>query len=94
MQKLPLCSIYKSSKRDEMYLYVLKSEQLSRVPPELLTHFGTPHHVMDMLLNEKRKLARVDKELVFASIEEKGFFLQMPPPQDEYVLKPKPGQFG
>lgn len=94
MQKLVVCSIYRSPKRDEMYLYVIKREQLSRVPAELLTIFGTPQHVMDMPLTEKRELARVETAKLLAALEEKGYFLQMPPPQDDYLIKPKPGQFG
>ncbi|HET8705735.1 MAG TPA: YcgL domain-containing protein [Pseudomonadales bacterium] len=94
MQKLVICSIYRSPKRDEMYLYVAKQDQLSRVPEELLTLFGTPTHVMDMPLTEKRQLARVETAKVLAALEENGYFLQMPPPQDDYLIKAKPGQFG
>lgn len=94
MNSLVICSVYRSPKRDEMYLYVAKKDQLSRVPAELLNLFGTPQHVMDIPLTEKRELARVDKTKLLASIEEKGYFLQMPPPQEEYLIKPKPGQFG
>jgi len=94
VNSLVICSVYRSPKRDEMYLYVAKKDQLSRVPAELLNLFGTPQHVMDIPLTEKRELARVDKTKLLASIEEKGYFLQMPPPQEEYLIKPKPGQFG
>ena len=43
---LLLLAVYKSSKKDEMYLYVPKADGLSRVPPALLQIFGTPIHVM------------------------------------------------
>ncbi|MFB3105055.1 MAG: YcgL domain-containing protein, partial [Pseudomonadales bacterium] len=35
-------TIYRSSKRDGMYLYVDRDELLSRVPEELLKRFGRP----------------------------------------------------
>lgn len=81
-----ICSIYKSSKKDEMYLYVDKLEQLSRVPEVLLKMFGTPIHVFDMLLTPEKVLSRIEAPKVLADIEEKGFFLQMPPAKEDYLL--------
>ncbi len=45
-----ICSIYRSLKRNEMYLYVLKSDALERVPEPLLAAFGKPHHAFDLVL--------------------------------------------
>ncbi|MBT3146775.1 YcgL domain-containing protein [Neptunomonas phycophila] len=81
-----ICSIYKSSKKDEMYLYVDKRDVLTAVPEELMAMFGTAIHVMDMPMKEGRKLARVDVQKVLAGIADKGYFLQMPPPKDDYML--------
>ena len=81
-----ICSVFKSSKKDEMYLYVDKAEQLARVPDALKTMFGTPVHVFDMLVTPEKQLARVDAAKVLDEIQEKGFFLQMPPPKDDYML--------
>ena len=81
-----LCSIYKSPKKDEMYIYVSKHDGLKKVPDALLEMFGTPVHVMDLLLKPGKELARVDAEKVVSEIQEKGFYLQMPPPKDDYVL--------
>lgn len=81
-----ICSVFKSSKKDEMYLYVDKAEQLNRVPDALKQMFGTPIHVFDMLITPEKELARVDTAQVLEDIEEKGFFLQMPPAKDDYML--------
>lgn len=81
-----ICSIYRSSRKDEMYLYVDKVDGLKKVPDALMDRFGKALHVMDMPILPGRKLARVDVESVTASIREKGFFLQMPPPKEEYLL--------
>ncbi|MFP8965376.1 YcgL domain-containing protein [Pokkaliibacter sp. CJK22405] len=81
-----ICSIYKSPKKDEMYLYVEKKAQFSKVPEVLLEQFGKPVHVFDMLLKEDKTLARVKAKDVLDSIAEKGFFLQMPPPKEAYML--------
>ena len=81
-----ICSIYKSSKKDEMYLYVDKREGLERVPEALIEIFGTPVHFMDMPLTAERKLARADTAKVLESIRDQGFYLQMPPPKEDYML--------
>ncbi len=78
-----LCQIYKSPRREEMYLYVDKSVGLAEVPEALLHQFGEPIEVMPLLLTADRKLARVDVAEVMASIRDKGFFLQMPPTPEE-----------
>lgn len=81
-----ICSIYRSPRKDEMYLYVDKKEGLSRVPDALKEMFGTPTHVMDMPLTSERKLARADTTKVMDGIRDQGFYLQMPPPKEEYML--------
>lgn len=81
-----ISSIYKSPKKDEMYLYVLKTDGLSKVPEVLLQMFGTPKHVTDMLLKPEKKLARADVTRVLEDLESKGFYLQMPPPKEDYLL--------
>ncbi len=84
-----ICSIYKGDKLDEVYLYVDKQEGLSRVPKSLLEQFGTPVLAMTLVLNENRILARADTANVIASIQENGYFLQMPPGagEESYMTK-------
>lgn len=80
-----ICSIYRSLKKNEMYLYVLKSDALERVPVELLTAFGKPQHAFDLVLTPERALAREDIHTVLANLEKQGYHLQMPPAEDEYI---------
>lgn len=80
-----ICSIYKSPRKREMYLYVDKREALARVPEALLSAFGAPQHAFDLLLTPERKLAREDIHRVLDNIEKQGFHLQMPPPEEEYI---------
>ena len=68
-----------------MYLYVLKSEALERVPENLLLAFGKPVHAFDLVLTPERKLAREDIEKVLANLDSQGYHLQMPPAEDEYI---------
>jgi len=80
-----ICSIYKSPRKNEMYLYVDKREALSRVPEALLAVFGAPQHTFDLVLSPERQLAREDIHVVLENIEKQGFHLQMPPAEEEYI---------
>lgn len=86
-QNMILCSIFKSIKKDGMYLYVPRKEQFTKVPPPLLETFGRPAHVMDMLLQPGKKLANADIDKVMAEIKDKGFYLQLPPPAEKNLLE-------
>ena len=74
-----ICDIYKSNKKDGMYLYVAQSEGLTRVPASLLERIGQLTHVMSLPLSGDKKLALADVEKVMGDIQEQGFYLQMPP---------------
>lgn len=65
-----------------MYLYVAAEDDFSRVPQGLMARFGKPVLVMDIILNENRKLAREDVGLVIDNLRSQGFHLQMPPKMD------------
>lgn len=74
-----LVSIFRSSRRAEMYLYVPRPARLDALPAGLLESFGEPQPVMDLLLTRERKLARADVGRVLDDIQRQGFYLQMPP---------------
>jgi hypothetical protein len=78
-----LCSIYRSSKREGMYLYVRRDQKLDELPEALMKVFGAPAHAMDILLSAEKKLANADATKVMSEIRQQGFFLQMPPQGDE-----------
>lgn len=80
-----ICSIYKSLRKDGMYLYVDRSEALTRVPEPLLAAFGPPQLAFDLVLTPERKLVQEDITTVLENIANQGFHLQMPPPLDEYI---------
>lgn len=83
---MKIFSVFKSPRKDEMYLYVDKREQLARVPEPLLDMFGAPQHVMDLPIRPGRTLARIEVDKLLESVEQKGYFLQMPPPKEDYLL--------
>lgn len=69
-----------------MYLYVNKTKALSMVPEALLKMFGKPEHRMDMLLTADKKLARAESESILSAIKDQGYYLQMPPVREKYLL--------
>lgn len=74
-----LTDIYRSSRREGMYLYVRKGYDISQLPEPLRVQFGRAELAMSLLLNAEKKLARVKASAVIEQIEAQGFFLQMPP---------------
>ncbi|WP_409307743.1 YcgL domain-containing protein [Pectobacterium sp. B1J-3] len=82
------CVIYRSSQRDQTYLYVEKKDDFSRVPEELMKSFGVPHLAMLLPLDGSKKLANADLEKVKQALQDQGFYLQVPPPP-ESLLKAK-----
>jgi uncharacterized protein len=81
-----LCSVYRSNKREGMYLYVRRGDDLRELPEALLKAFGPPVPAMDMMLTAEKKLARAEASVVMAQIREQGFYLQMPPAEQEEPL--------
>jgi len=74
------CWIYKSPKKDEMYLYLAKEDDFDAVPELLMARFGAPATlVMELELHPKRRLARANVKKVLKELAEEGYYLQMPP---------------
>jgi hypothetical protein len=72
--------IYKSTKKDELYLYISKKDDFSDVPQELYDSMGKePVFVMELELSADRPLAREDVNTVMKNLKTQGFHVQMPP---------------
>jgi uncharacterized protein YcgL (UPF0745 family) len=82
-----VCQVFKSSRQQEMYIYVEKSRGMEDVPEDLLARFGEPAPVMVLLLSPESKLARADVTEVLANIEKQGFYLQMPPTMAQLLAR-------
>ena len=71
--------IYKSNNKDGLYLYIIRKDDFSDVPEALYKSIGEPVFVMELELTPERKLAREDVSQVIRQLQDKGFFVQMPP---------------
>jgi uncharacterized protein YcgL (UPF0745 family) len=77
-QPLP-CWIYRSSRKNEMYLYLAKEDGFEELPEVLKKNFGLPSLVMELELHADRALAREDVNRVMDNLRSQGFHLQLPP---------------
>ena len=82
-----LCQVYRSPRRQEMYLYVEKTQGLALVPADLMQRFGEPEAIMLVHLDGERQLARANADEVIEKITEQGFYLQMPPTLAELLRR-------
>lgn len=73
------CAIYKGPKKTDHYLYVEREDDFSRVPEALLNMLGKLELVMTLELGPERTLAQVDINQVKTSLQEQGYYFQMPP---------------
>lgn len=79
------CYIYRSSKKDELYLFLAKEDDFECVPQEVMKAFGGAKKAMELELIPGMTMARSKPEEVLANLKERGFHLQMPPPSHELV---------
>lgn len=84
-----LCAIYKSAKKAQMYLFVKTRDDFSLVPEQLMAMFGTPTLVTLTNLATKTKLAFADLDKVKTNLNDEGYYLQMPPPQEDLLKQHK-----
>jgi len=79
------CVIYRSARRDQTYLYVEKRDDFSRVPEALMQSFGQPQLAMILPLDGRKKLVGADLEKVKEALISQGYYLHLPPPQENLL---------
>lgn len=82
-----LCAVYKSRKKADTYLYVNKRDDFSDVPKALLDTFGAPQFVMLVPLHKPRNIGNIGIEGLNAILKEKGFYLQLPPKEENMLTQ-------
>lgn len=79
------CHIYRSSKKEELYLFLATEDDFECVPAEVMQGFGKPQKAMVLELGPDSKMARSNPVEVLANLKQRGFHLQMPPAPHERV---------
>lgn len=81
-EKMLLCTVFRSEYKEGAYLYApfkTDGSSLDKVPDELKRGLGQLTEVMKLKLTATRKLANADPVRVMSSLDEKGYYLQLPP---------------
>lgn len=86
---MTLCTVYRSARKAETYLYLAAGLSFEDLPPGLRETFGDPAFVMSLKLDPGRRLARVNTGEVLAALRDPGYFLQLPPelPVEEEIAR-------
>ena len=79
------CYVYRSNKKQGMYLYLGDKDDFSSVPESLLKLLGDISFSFEFDLDKDRKLVKVEAKEVIRVIKENGFFLQMPPAKSDLL---------
>ncbi len=77
------CSVFRCSRKEEMYLYLPfqedDTELIKTLSDDLLKLTGHLEKVLELEITEGRKLARVKAKDVLYALQDKGYYLQIPP---------------
>ena len=71
--------VYKSQLKPDTYVYVARRDDFSALPAPLLASMGALTFVLEVTLDEQRRLAQADPAKVRSELSERGFYLQVPP---------------
>ncbi|MCQ8878341.1 YcgL domain-containing protein [Pseudoalteromonas shioyasakiensis] len=82
-----LTAVYKSKKKADTFLFVEKRDDFSKVPEPLLAMFGQPHYVMIINLAKREHLGGADLNTVKQALTDDGFYLQLPPPEENLLAE-------
>lgn len=74
------CYIYRSKRKDELYLFLAKENDFDCVPEAIRSSLGQLEKAMELDLTPETKLARSEAAEVIKNLKEHGFHIQLPPP--------------
>lgn len=84
-----ICQIYRSDSKPGLYIYLADGEKIEKLSSDLLKLIGRFTHVMELDLNSRNYLALVDIQTVKSSLQQQGYFLQLPKDPVKDVLRYK-----
>lgn len=84
-----ICAVYKSPRKESTYLFIERRDDFSRIPAALLETFGKPALVTMLNLATREYLAMADIDKVRQQLQQQGFYLQLPPPEENLLAQHK-----
>ena len=83
------CFVYRSEKKQGMFLYLSNKDDFECVPESLMKLLGETTYSFEFDLNQDKKMVKVEAKEVMKTMDKNGYFLQMPPPKSELLgMKP------
>ncbi|WP_432452814.1 YcgL domain-containing protein [Agarivorans sp. QJM3NY_29] len=79
------CAVYKSLKKQQTYLYIEKKDDFSKVPDSLMALMGAKELVMLVPKRPTKDFSCVSIESLELAFKEPGYYLQLPPPPENYL---------
>ncbi len=70
--------VYRSSKKDGLYLYLPQTIDKCELPEAVLRQMGEPELALSFMLTASRKLGQENPATVKANLLSQGFHIQMP----------------
>lgn len=71
------CLTYRSSRRDNVILYVLDEKKLDDLPEELKTLLGKPKFMISFELTPERKIVKLNAKELIDTLLNQGYFLRI-----------------
>ena len=72
------CFVYRSSKKDGLYVYLADEDGLEKLPNPVQKQLGEPEFAMTIDLSTRSSLGHEDITEVRKNLEHQGFHIQMP----------------
>lgn len=70
------CLIYKSRKKEQVFVYCASVEVLTLLPPIIRDRLGALDRVMALTLQPQRKLAQASASTVLSNLRRVGYYVQ------------------
>ena len=72
------CFVYRSSKKDGLYVYLADEDGLDKLPTPVQNQLGEPEFALAIDLSTRTSLGHEDITEVRKNLENQGFHIQMP----------------
>lgn len=77
------CYVYRATRRADTYVYLPEKDDFSELPEGVMLALGRLEFALEFELTPERTLAQEDPQRVLANLDEQGFHLQFPPPEQD-----------
>ncbi|MGO4703415.1 YcgL domain-containing protein [Dyella sp. 2RAB6] len=73
------CFVYASLRKADTYVWLARHDDFSVLPESLAPMLGDLRFVLEVELDQQRKLPKEDAAAVLANLQSQGWHLQLPP---------------